>query len=286
MKNYIGFVNDHSGSMHSLTQAAIKDYNANINGTRDGANAEMLDTVVSVVAIGGTVNRQVTISNPHVLRPITTWRASGGTPLFTGLLDIIEMHEKLPDADKEDVSFLIMATTDGEATDTYKRDALRAKIADKLRTGRWTFVFRVPRGGSLYQWTDCLSSSVLEWNTVELSSDPRCRSGLLSGSEREAVWLYNKTNVLAPSFWSAGPNRRSRTLMSITINLTNIELKLTPKDIEGLITEAVEKANPTYKVDSVKLDTKLREAGVAWNSYSEAVFEGAIVKLSQRKSVK
>ena len=74
--------------------------------------------------------------------------------------------------------------------------------------------------------------------------------------------------------------------MSITINLTNIELKLTPKDIEGLITEAVEKANPTYKVDSVKLDTKLREAGVAWNSYSEAVFEGAIVKLSQRKSVK
>lgn len=30
MKNYIGFINDHSGSMASLATAAMADYNANI----------------------------------------------------------------------------------------------------------------------------------------------------------------------------------------------------------------------------------------------------------------
>lgn len=52
MKNYIGFVNDHSGSMEQHLRAAIADYNANIDAVKDAATTEMLDTVVSVVAIG------------------------------------------------------------------------------------------------------------------------------------------------------------------------------------------------------------------------------------------
>ena len=71
MKNYLGFVNDHSGSMRSLASAAIKDYNANIDAVKHAANTEMLDTVVSVVGVGFPsdyqVTRQVQISNPHVL---------------------------------------------------------------------------------------------------------------------------------------------------------------------------------------------------------------------------
>ena len=47
-KNYIGFVNDHSGSMWCLAEAAIKDYNANIKAIKDAATKEMLDIVVSV----------------------------------------------------------------------------------------------------------------------------------------------------------------------------------------------------------------------------------------------
>ena len=79
MKNYVGFAKDHSGSMHALTKAAIKDYNANITATKNAASQEMLDTVVSVVGFGYNVNavrREVVISNPHVLKPITEWAAS------------------------------------------------------------------------------------------------------------------------------------------------------------------------------------------------------------------
>ena len=56
MKNYIVFVNDHSGSMGTIRKAAIADYNASIAAVKDAASAEMLDTVVSVnrKLVGGT----------------------------------------------------------------------------------------------------------------------------------------------------------------------------------------------------------------------------------------
>lgn len=160
-KNYIGFVNDNSGSMASLAAAACKDYNANIAAIKDAATREMLDTVVSVVAVGigkdnrgqegyGTT-RQVMVSNPHVLKPITGWQATGGTPLYDGIGDMIEMLKALPDASKEDVSFLVLITTDGaeQHSSIYNPITLRALMRDVMKTGCWTFVFRVPNNSRL-----------------------------------------------------------------------------------------------------------------------------------------
>jgi hypothetical protein len=152
MKNYVGFVNDHSGSMLSLATAAAKDYNANIAAIKDASTTEMLDTVVSVVGIGVnggfSVERQVVISNPHVLKPISSWEARGGTPLYDGIGNLIELFESLPDAREPHVSFLLMITTDGDERDSrnHSKYTLRQKIEQLQRTGRWTFVFRVPKG--------------------------------------------------------------------------------------------------------------------------------------------
>lgn len=156
MKNYIGFVNDHSGSMASIALAACKDYNANIAAVRNAATTEMLDTVVSVVGVGypngEQVTRQVTVSNPHVLKPLTQWSCAGGTPLYDGIGNIIELFESLPDAQNPDVSFLIMVTTDGQEMHSrkYTASSLRALIERVSRDGRWTFAFRVPNGVSTY----------------------------------------------------------------------------------------------------------------------------------------
>lgn len=169
MKNYVGFVNDHSGSMSSLRAAAISDYNANITATKDAASAEMLDTVVSVVGIGigAGVKRQVVISNPHVLKPVTSWAASGGTPLYTGILDLIALFESLPDAKDENVSFLVISTTDGQATDgLLPKQKLQQKITELQRSGRWTFVFRVPKGarGTVAD-LNVPYDNIVEWET-------------------------------------------------------------------------------------------------------------------------
>lgn len=150
-KNYIGLVNDHSGSMRGIAHAALKDYNTNIGAIKDAASREMLDTVVSVIGIGlpggSQTERQVVVSNPHVLKAITNWPTPGGTPLYDGIGDMIELFDSLPDIKDEHVSVLVMVTTDGGECHSHKYNmqALAAKIKARQDSGRWTFVLRVPK---------------------------------------------------------------------------------------------------------------------------------------------
>ena len=171
MKNYIGFVNDHSGSMASLAMAAVKDYNTMISSVRDAASREMLDTIVSTVGIGffdHPVKRQVVNSNPHVLKEVTHWRAENMTPLYDGVMDMIQLFESLPDAKEQSVSFLVSVTTDGgENGSSVSVSTLRKKIEALQASGRWTFVFRVPRGHRKHVSNlGVPSDNIQEWDTT------------------------------------------------------------------------------------------------------------------------
>lgn len=171
MKNYIGFVNDHSGSMQRLHEAAIKDYNTMIGAVKDAASREMQDTIVSTIGIGlpnNRVLRQVVISNPHVLKPIRDWVAYGNTPLLDGIADMIKLFESLPDYDNPDVSFLVSITTDGDENDSHtSRYWLRNKIEELQKTGRWTFVFRVPKGSKQYvSHLGVPAENIQQWETT------------------------------------------------------------------------------------------------------------------------
>jgi len=172
-KNYIGFVNDHSGSMNHLAQAAAKDYNGIIKSIKEAASNEKLDTIVSVVGIGfpggAEVTQQVVISNPHVLEPINHWSTNGGTPLYDGIANIIDLYSELPDSKDPHVSFLIMITTDGEEcssryqTETTIKKLLKEKMAD----GRWTFVFRVPKNATRFiEKLGIPPGNIQEWDTT------------------------------------------------------------------------------------------------------------------------
>jgi hypothetical protein len=178
MKNYIGFVNDHSGSMQNLARAALTDYNAQIAAVKNAANTEMLDTVVSVVGVGvpggSLTKRQVVISNPHVLRPMTSWPTNGGTPLFDGIADLVNLFKGLPDATDTNVSFLVLVTTDGEEAHStfYNEKSLTDLINSVKATGRWSFVARVPSTAN--QWTLAQlerigfpKDNIQKWDTTE-----------------------------------------------------------------------------------------------------------------------
>lgn len=151
MKTYVLFGNDHSASMQSLTRAALNDYNANSGAVKAAATREMQDTIVSTIAFGrgrGTVERDIVCSNPHVLKPMTVWAASGNTPLWDAIGDAIALCKSVPDYASPDVSFLLMFTTDGEEYGSIKESesSIARKIAELNKEERWTIVFRVPRG--------------------------------------------------------------------------------------------------------------------------------------------
>jgi hypothetical protein len=173
MKNYIGFARDHSGSMSSLAKYAARDYNATTASVREAAIKENQDTVVSVVELGygrtASVRHVVTNSNVTALEPLAegAYSASGsGTPLFDAVGALIDEFERKPDARDQNVSFLLMITTDGQenASRSWSASRLMEKIRELQATDRWTFVFRVPRGYSTYLTRFGIpEGNILEW---------------------------------------------------------------------------------------------------------------------------
>lgn len=169
MKNYIGISRDHSGSMSSISRAAARDYNDNIASIKEASLANSQDTIVSVVEADSIVRRVVVNSNVNALQPLNEheYRCGGQTPLFDSVGELIELFEKVPDANDLSVSFLIMAVTDGaeNASRKYNAQTLSRKINELQQTDRWTFVFRVPRGGR-YQLTrlGIPDGNILEWD--------------------------------------------------------------------------------------------------------------------------
>lgn len=175
MKNYIGISRDHSGSMRSIAHVAAKDYNSKIESIKEATLSNNQDTIVSVVECGyGTtrnVRAVVTNSNVNALQPITKYIADGcGTPLFDSVGELIEMFEKVPDANDPEVSFLLMIITDGEENSSrrWNANSLANKIRQLTATDRWTFVFRVPRGGGrTLARLGIPQGNILEWDQTE-----------------------------------------------------------------------------------------------------------------------
>lgn len=154
MKQYLGISRDHSRSMFSLSGAAASDYNNTIVAIQDAANANKIDTIVSVVKNGvgwdAKVVREVVNSNVQILEPISPGKYltdGSGTPLFDSVGELITIMKAVPDYNDPQVSFLIMVITDGEenASKVWKH-TLKNEIAKLQATDRWTFVFRVPNG--------------------------------------------------------------------------------------------------------------------------------------------
>jgi hypothetical protein len=175
MKTYIGISRDHSGSMDRITRPAARDYNATIASIKENSEKQGQDTIVSVVKCGvggGTgIVREVVNSSVQSLKPMleSAYEAEGMTPLFDSVGELIEMFEALPDAKDSNVSFVIMAITDGADNQSPKwKHRLARKIVELTNTDRWTFIFRVPRNYT--SQLTCMGippGNILEWDQTE-----------------------------------------------------------------------------------------------------------------------
>lgn len=175
MKNYIGISRDHSASMRNIAHVAAQDYNSKIDSIKKATLENNQDTIVSVVECGSGntdgISRVVVNSNVNALTPIENYVANGrGTPLFDSVGDLIEQFESMPDANDKNVSFLVMAITDGYENSSVKYDPyrIRNKIKQLIQTDRWSFIFRVPRGHANYMINLGIpEGNILEWDQTE-----------------------------------------------------------------------------------------------------------------------
>lgn len=237
MKNYIGISRDHSGSMRSLVKNAAADYNSNIENIKMEANKHNIDTIVSVVrcgvGLGGRVEREIVNSNVHMLKPITDYIANGtATPLFDSVGDLINQFQNVPDVDDENVSFLIMAITDGgeNSSKFWDKKLLSERIAQLQRTDRWTFVFRVPKGNSKYLLDMGIpEGNILEW---ELTSKGMNESSVMTATAFSDYY----------SARSAGVKSTSRFYADLT-NVSKTEVKRSLDNISGSVDTLVVPTN-------------------------------------------
>lgn len=181
MKNYVGISRDHSGSMKRIAKAAARDYNQTIQGIKEAAHEEKIDTIVSVVKCGvrtdgysAIVETESVNSSIAVLKPLaeSAYKADGqSTPLFDSVGKLIEMMESVPDAKDPQVSFTVLVITDGIENDSHKWDkhSLSRKIKELQNTDRWSFLFRVPRGNKydLMRALGIPEGNILEWDQTE-----------------------------------------------------------------------------------------------------------------------
>src|SRR5574343_1799437 len=169
-----GIVIDTSASMRGITKSAARDYNSQISGIKDSAIELKQDVIVSVVECGtghtDQVGRKFVNSSVTVLGPIAEneYVADGrGTPLYDSVGELIDIFLNSPYANDPNTSFLIMAITDGDENASRKWGArsLGQKIRELQATDRWTFTFRVPRGGArgLINSLGLYQGNVIEW---------------------------------------------------------------------------------------------------------------------------
>jgi hypothetical protein len=164
--------------LNTITRAAARDFNDNVASIREASLASSASdtTLISVVECGwGSTDRvRRIIVNEHVaaLHPMAEheYSAKGhGTPLFDSIGELIEIFEAEARL-HADASFLVMAVTDGMENRSRKYDAysISQKIKQLQGTDRWTFVFRVPRGGKReLMGFGIPEGNILEWDQTE-----------------------------------------------------------------------------------------------------------------------
>lgn len=234
VKQYVGLIRDHSASMGHLGSDALKDYNENITALKSASFTNHIDTIATVIKCGcghqGAIEREVTNQKIEYVYPISKYATDGySTPLFDSVGQMIEIMSATNDPDPT-VSFLIVATTDGENNRTYSWSANR--LADEIKrlqgTDRWTFVFRVPYGykDRLVRLLGVHPGNVLEWEQTSL------------GIERSMHQTISGYNTYYAGTQSAAAAGRSYAASSFYVDpnvVTTQDLKINLVDISSKV---------------------------------------------------
>ena len=250
IKQYIGISRDHSASMSTIASAAMKDYNLNIQSVKSASNDHNIDTIVSVVKCGigpgrGRVEREIVNSNVARLEPLSSYPANGNsTPLFDSILELIDLLSKVPDFDDPDVSFLVMAITDGqENVAIHKGTELGRRIRELQGTDKWTFAFRVPRGYTReLERLGIPSGNILEWDQTQAGM---AASTMATTQAFTQYYAQRKSGVRSTRGFYSDLSQVSTADLKATLQDISKEVSITSVSSDCEIMDAVHK-NTTF----------------------------------------
>lgn len=223
MRTYFGLIRDHSLSMSSLRGPALIDYNNTVNSIKNAAVQHNIDTLVSVVRCGGGFQREFSHKPVALVEQLSSYITPGNdTPLFSSVNDLIDQFKRVPDYNNPEVTFIILATSDGQSNTGLRGEQLAMAIRELQSTDRWTFAFRVPRNYG----RDLVKLGIEAGNILEWDQTGRGMEVASQANDAAMAEMYsNRANGI----------RSSKTFYSSMADVTPEEVKAQLKDISSEI---------------------------------------------------
>jgi uncharacterized protein YegL len=169
-KTYVMFVLDKSGSMLDISQKTVDAFNKAVEVTREKAVGQ--ETSVSLVTFSNNVHTVFFNADVSTLKPLTLndYKPNGLTAMLDGIGEAVSLLKGVPDANDENVSFLVIVITDGHENNSRKfsSNQIVKVLKETQSTDRWSFAFQVPPGSkhSLEQTYNIPSDNIFQWEAT------------------------------------------------------------------------------------------------------------------------
>jgi uncharacterized protein YegL len=144
---YIGFVQDHSGSMERNKKLATDNFNEQIAKLLK-EDDETMDNLVTIVEFDDQIHCNVDNMPINEIKTMKDWWTGGMTSLYDAIAFCINnIKEKIKNDSREDKAVLIIIQTDGaensstDYTGEEGRISINKMINDLEETKIWSFVF-------------------------------------------------------------------------------------------------------------------------------------------------
>lgn len=160
LKTYVSFVLDESGSMSSIRNEAISNFNEQLDVLKsessspeavakklliNGEEYEGVETVVSFIKFNQDVT---TVINGKIVEDVTeitedNYTPNGTTALYDAIGLAIEEIQSNSDINEDGVSSLVVIITDGmeNASKKFNQQKIKSLVDELQQTNRWTFTF-------------------------------------------------------------------------------------------------------------------------------------------------
>ena len=197
LKNYVVLILDKSGSMKSIKNEVVGGFNDQIKEIKKKNTEFGMETKICLVTFSTFVDTPILwLEDIEKVIPLTdeTYNPDGYTAMYDAVGTTVESLLKLPEANDEDLSFLVIVISDGEENNSQKfnADKVAELVSSCEKTGRWTFSY-VGANQDLKAVSQDLNININ--NTLAFMADSdgyQKTSGRISGSMGH--W-YNSRNV-------------------------------------------------------------------------------------------
>jgi hypothetical protein len=292
MKQYIGIIRDHSGSMRFIGHLAMKDYNEQIASIKENAIRYGIDTIVSSISssirmANNTTGNQwdATLSSIAAVKKMTSYATDGSkTVIFDAIDMMVNQFKNVPDYNSDDVAFSVMVLTDGEDTHSFaSADQIGRTIKQLQATDKWTISFRVPHGMKAKLVAKGIpAGNILE---VDYSSEESIEKATVLTKSAIATSYSNRTvGIRSTSAFYADTS--NLTQQDVRGNLANISKRVNvlkvPQAYDGYkIQDFVEEKVGGYILGSAYYQLTKRETVedskniVVWNKLNGEYYSGA-----------